>query len=372
MADTSIIPPREEKRGDGTAYTKGTEPINPHLPPPAYIKAAHKALQHSTSSPISTWTLSSSPFSVHSTIPASTLSAAFTTFSPSTVLTTSLKDVPVYTPVSHPGLFILPSLLPPEIQLSLLNSLLITHLSSTDTNRTNLHLHYSLPPPPFSLLTAPDNHHLQPIDPSVHKPLMAHRARERKLRWMTLGGQYDWTNKRYPRAGETNHGEPTDLTEAEKAAAPLFPPDLSALISTLWPDIIPQAAIVNVYSPGDTLAPHRDVAESSNAGLVSISIGCDGVFMIARPEQSGEIKKDGEHEGAQGKEDGILSLRLHSGDVVVMSAEMRRAWHSVPKIIAGTCPEEIGEWPGEEGGGIARGWVKGKRVNFNVRQMWDS
>ena len=37
-----------------------------------------------------------------------------------------------------------------------------------------------------------------PKDPSVHKPFKTHQYLTKKLRWITLGGQYDWTNKVYP------------------------------------------------------------------------------------------------------------------------------------------------------------------------------
>ena len=41
----------------------------------------------------------------------------------------------------------------------------------------------------------------------------------------------------------------------------------------------PQAAIVNVYSPGDSISLHRDVSEGKEAGLVSISLGCETTEM---------------------------------------------------------------------------------------------
>lgn len=114
---------------------------------------------------------------------------------------------------------------------------------------------------------------------------------------------------------------------------------------------------MNLYSPGDTLAPHRDVSESSTAGLVSLSIGCSAVFMIGL-------------DGAA--DDGLLALRVNSGDVLVMDGESRWAWHSVPKVIAGSCPDWLERWPsGENLATEWDGWMKRKRMNLNVRQMWD-
>lgn len=118
---------------------------------------------------------------------------------------------------------------------------------------------------------------------------------------------------------------------------------------------------MNLYSPGDTLSVHRDVAEHCATGLVSISLGCDAIFVIGRvDEQTGEEK--------------VVAMRLRSGSAVYMSGESRFAWHGVPQILAGTCPEYLAEWPRGEGeGGFEewRGWMRAKRVNLNVRQMFN-
>lgn len=176
-----------------------------------------------------------------------------------------------------------------------------------------------------------------PLDPTVHKPLTTAQLLNKKMRWTTLGGQYDWTAKKYP-----------------DTAPPPFPADIKALLETLWTSTRAEAAIVNLYSPGDTLSVHRDVAETSAHGLVSVSLGCDAVFVIGMDER-------------------YVTLRLRSGSAVYMSGESRFAWHGVPQIVRGTCPGYLVNWPaGEEGGGFEewRGWMDGKRVNLNVRQMW--
>ena len=57
-----------------------------------------------------------------------------------------------------------------------------------------------------------------------------------------------------------------------------------------------------------------------------------------------------------------------------MSGPSRFAWHGVPQIVKDTCPAYLRDWPaGEEGSHEFeewRGWMAGKRVNVNVRQMW--
>jgi alkylated DNA repair dioxygenase AlkB len=153
----------------------------------------------------------------------------------------------------------------------------------------------------------------------------------------------------------------------------------------VFPDIEPEAAIVNLYSPGDTLSMHRDVAEQCDKGLVSVSIGCDAIFVIGldglvplqedadHPWETGCEQDDGT---ADSEEPGtrVIALRLRSGDAVYMTGASRFAWHGVPKIIPGTCPEWLRNWPAEEGiDGFEgwRGWMEGKRINLNVRQMFE-
>lgn len=174
---------------------------------------------------------------------------------------------------------------------------------------------------------------------------------------MTLGGQYDWTLKRYP-----------------SSPPPPFPADVAALVEALFPAMRAQAAIVNFYSPGDRLSVHRDVSEACARPLVSVSLGCEGVFVVGVEDEA---------EGGGGGKARTVVLRLRSGDALVMSGRARFAWHGVPQVLAGTCPEYLREWPaagaeasGEEEEGAEqyeqwRAWIAGKRINLNVRQMWD-
>ena len=219
--------------------------------------------------------------------------------------------------------------------------------------------------------------------PTVHAPLSIKAMLTRKLRWLTLGGQYDWTAKRYPPA----------------TTPPPFPPDVAEWLGTLFPQMCAEAAIVNVYSPGDVLSMHRDVAEESDRGLVSVSLGCDALFCVAlAPEVEGKREAgvpgrreerctgdgDGQVRGDEGEEEEggngactILTMRLRSGDALFMSGPSRFAWHGVPRIIPDTCPEHLADWPAagalegrESDYEHWRGWMKRKRVNFNVRQMY--
>ena len=237
-------------------------------------------------------------------------------------------------------------------------------------HQTNLHKHYRIPYKLTENLSAGDGQHrlghasffntdpsskepFEPLDPAIHKPLTISQVLNKKLRWITLGGQYDWTNKKYP----------DDASEH-----PEFPGDIAAIVHRAFPDMNPEAAIINLYSPGDTLSLHRDVSEESNEGLVSLSIGCDAVFVV------GVVDTDGDKSRS-------LAIRLSSGDAIYMSGASRYAWHGVPRIMASTCPLALQNWPALDPDRSAsqsddvssheawRGWMKTKRINLNIRQM---
>ncbi|OQO13406.1 hypothetical protein B0A48_01634 [Cryoendolithus antarcticus] len=248
------------------------------------------------------------------------------------------KAFTVYEVSDLPGLFLYPDLLPRDIQLQILAKTFHRDLSNPQ-HLTNVHTHYDVPTTSArSSYFSPAAQGLifSPRDPAIHKPITTQQFLDKKLRWMTLGGQYDWTNKVYP-AG----------------LPPPFPSDIKQLIESLFP-MKAEAAIVNLYSPGDTLSLHRDVSEECDQPLASISLGCEGIFLV-------------------GLDDGrAVTLRLRSGDAVLMSGDSRFAWHGVPKVVADTCPEWMQDWPA--GGGQFeewRGWMAGKRINLNVRQMFD-
>lgn len=240
----------------------------------------------------------------------------------------------------------------PQVQVALLERLLHRDLSNPIHN-TNIDLHFNLrdlkhTPLPSngsnedsnSFFSISQETFVAPHDATIHKPITIKQLLESKLRWVTLGGQYDWTNKTYP-------SEPP----------PGFPQDIATLMQGLFPNVDAQAAIVNFYSPGDTLSVHRDVSEECDNGLISASIGCDCIFMIGNQNGSS-----------------ASAVRLRSGDVLLMSGESRFAWHAVPKIVADTCPSWLEDWPvidktAREHYLGWRGWIRNKRINLNIRQM---
>lgn len=148
---------------------------------------------------------------------------------------------------------------------------------------------------------------------------------------------------------------------------PQFPEDISRFLEGLFPETVAQAAILNFYTPGDTMMMHRDVSEETDKGLISLSLGCDGLFMIAPNATEPQLKS-----GAAGDKEYLL-LRLRSGDAIYMTQESRSAWHGVPKVLKGTCPGYLEGWPARQDGKFDewKGWMQNKRLNLNVRQMKD-
>lgn len=239
------------------------------------------------------------------------------------------------------------------MQQTLLECLLHRELSRPE-NKTNLHLHYDVTYPQKShphstpgkadantfFSTDPLSNSFQPKNPGENKALTNYTVLEKSLRWITLGGQYDWTKKEYP---------------AE--VPPKFPEDIARLVEAIFTDMKAQAAIVNLYSAKDKLSLHRDVSEEADRGLVSISLGCSCIFVI----------------GLQDKETGELHhkvLMLNSGDVLYMSGESRFAWHGVPRIFPDTCPDYLRQWPGPAFPEWQE-WMTRKRINLNIRQMFE-
>lgn len=234
---------------------------------------------------------------------------------------------------------------------------------SNPLHKTNIHHDFDIPYPPLpedhdqppSFFTLPHSSKDQvfsPLNPlSNHKPLNTVQFLQKKLRWLTLGSQYDWVTRSYPAVSPTP-----------------FPSDISDLVTTLFQNsFIPESGVVLLYSPKDYMPVHRDVSEECQRGLASFTLGCDGLFIIARD-------KNPEEEENEEREQEMVVIRVRSGDVVQMDDETRWSWHAMPKVMANTCPKWLEDWPVCEGGRKEfekwRGFMKGKRVNISCRQVW--
>lgn len=291
---------------------------------------------------------------------------------------TSIQDADIYEhsdfpgiftpsqPIPHPqtnvlGLQIIPQLLPLSAQILFVSQVMHTNLANP-SHKTNLATDYDLTypssnPPYRSLFTyGPTNTHAVPKTPAT-PPLNMSQYLSRKLRWLTLGTQYDWPTRSYPRT----------------SATPFHAP-LSRLVTSLFPHIRPESGVCLLYGSKDLMPVHRDVSEQCQRALASFSFGCDGIFVLARGNEDVEDEEE--------KRRRVLVIRVRSGDCVHLDGEARWAWHAMPRTIAGTAPKGLAEWPvGTQGEGVTeaerrayekwKGYMGSKRLNVSCRQVWD-
>ncbi|WP_374306338.1 alpha-ketoglutarate-dependent dioxygenase AlkB [Methylocella sp.] len=104
-----------------------------------------------------------------------------------------------------------------------------------------------------------------------------------------------------------------------------FPP-IPALALSAWRALAgaapaPQACLVNYYDAGARMGLHRDADEGDFlAPVVSISLGDDALFRY----------------GGANRSDRTKSVRLRSGDVVVLGGPSRLAFHGIDRIYPAT------------------------------------
>ena len=103
-------------------------------------------------------------------------------------------------------------------------------------------------------------------------------------------------------------------------------PPMPAIVLEAWAALSgdarpPEACLVNYYAPDTRMGSHQDKDEADfSAPVVSLSLGDAALFRI------GGVKRS----------DPTRSLRLSSGDAVVLGGESRLAFHGVGRIINGT------------------------------------
>lgn len=143
---------------------------------------------------------------------------------------------------------------------------------------------------------------------------------------------WHWQPYAYSRtAGDTDGAPvkplPTSLAELGRAAVAATYGDHSDEAATYWPD----AAIVNLYAPDVTMGLHQDGEELSGAPVVTLSLGDTCVFRMA---------------GIDRRTAPFTDITLRSGDLLVFGRNNRRIYHGVPKVLAGTAPDDLGLPPG--------------------------
>lgn len=148
----------------------------------------------------------------------------------------------------------------------------------------------------------------------LYRPTMPSSGRPLSVR-MTNAGSHGWYSDRagyryipcHPETGEPWPPIPAVLLELWRAVAG-YPAD-------------PECCLVNVYAPEARMGLHRDCDEATfRAPVVSLSLGDSAIFRLGGRARCGPT----------------TSLRLHSGDVVVLGGEARLAYHGIDRVLGGS------------------------------------
>jgi DNA oxidative demethylase len=145
-----------------------------------------------------------------------------------------------------------------------------------------------------------------PRMPNSGRPLSVRMTNCGPLGWVTDGGGYRY-QPHHPRTG-------------------LPWPPIPDLALAAWRDLArdpypPQCCLINFYGPATRLGLHQDRDEADfSAPVVSLSLGDSCLFRI----------------GGINRRDPSRTLRLASGDAVVLGGEARLAFHGVDRIIPGS------------------------------------
>ena len=125
-------------------------------------------------------------------------------------------------------------------------------------------------------------------------------------------------------------------------------PPLPQSLATLWDDVSgypdrPEACLINFYSAHAKMGLHQDRDEEDfSAPVVSVSLGDSCLFRMGGLKRGHPTR----------------SVRLNSGDVVVLGGKARLAFHGVDRIYAGT--STLFAEAGLPGGG---------RINLTMRRV---
>lgn len=216
-----------------------------------------------------------------------------------------------------------------------------------------------------------------------------------RLRWVALGPQFNWTTRQYEThpgvkplpqdlvslaqlavkaCAEADHEQTSPSSQVAAASNDSLqrgPDDTTASgnapqsdashpascsivhsCSTVTAEYNPDTALVNYYREGDTLGGHKDDAEEHDTmPIVSLSLGCEGVFLI----------------GGHSKDETPTALMLHSGDVLVLSGHARQCYHGVPRILPGQCCCSQAQ-VNDQAVPAVETWMQDMRVNISIRQ----
>ncbi|MGK2931994.1 MAG: alpha-ketoglutarate-dependent dioxygenase AlkB family protein [Solirubrobacterales bacterium] len=163
------------------------------------------------------------------------------------------------------------------------------------------------------------------------------RGGQMSVKMFSMG--WHWLPYRYSRTADDLDGQPV---------AP-FPAELSLLakhgIGDAYGDQAeadayePDAVLLNFYDEAAKMGLHQDKDETSDAPVVSISLGDTCIFRFGNTENRNKPWTD---------------VELRSGDLFVFGRESRYAFHGVTKVVPGTADPGCG--------------LTGGRLNLTIRQ----
>ncbi len=145
-------------------------------------------------------------------------------------------------------------------------------------------------------------------------PIMPRTGRPFSVR-MTNLGSLGWVSDRAGYRYQPTH-------PATGQSWPPIPP----MVLDIWRKLSgyphdPEACLVNFYNQGAKMGLHQDADEEDFAApVVSISLGDTAVFRIGGPERGGKTE----------------TLKLSSGDVLVMGGQSRLSYHGIDRVLTGT------------------------------------
>ncbi len=149
----------------------------------------------------------------------------------------------------------------------------------------------------------------------LYRPVMPRSGKPLSVR-MTNLGQVGWISDKAGYRYDPRHPETCKLW-----------PSIPGSLLDLWQEVtpegtpLPDACLVNFYDADAKMGLHRDEDEADlTQPVVSVSLGDDALFRL----------------GGLSRKDKTSSLRLRSGDVVVLHGDNRLAYHGIGRIYPGT------------------------------------
>ena len=212
-----------------------------------------------------------------------------------------------------------------------------------------------------------------------------------KLRWVALGPQFNWSTRQYENEPGVKPLPPQLVSLAQhvvQACQDLQPSDIDSTNTCHKASVVsedfgmhglscqatdsrngcklsaiehlhteglhyqPNTALVNFYRAGDTLGGHKDDAElHHDCPIVSLSLGCDAVFLI----------------GGVSKDIAPSAVWVHSGDALVLSGPARQCYHGVPRVMPRHTSSRTDSGEASCQSEMAA-YMQSARVNISIRQ----